>query len=390
MDLKYFTNTSEKEAELLLYGDVGDCTFDGDIIAREIEFLNKAGYTKITERINSGGGGIVNGLSVVAANLNSKAEIVTIDDGIAASMAGVIFLTGDKRIINDFALLMLHEPSLFGVSLDEMPEGKDKTAMLAMNSQIVAIIKNNTAKSEEEIRAILSAETWYKGDEATKAGLADETKPNKRKPKINASMRIGAILNTVSNFNKTKKKMTLKSLTNHLQLNEDASENSILNKVKEIENSLVRSKKAEEKAIEAQLLAEDNLAKEKGNVTNLEASLKEANDKVTEIETAKKETDKTALNDYLNAQSEAGKIKKDAVEGLAITFENNLVGLKSVIEAFGTPHVDINNELNNMPAGTEKMTLREMEDKYPEKVEVMYKNNRAQYDKLYEAEYGKE
>jgi ATP-dependent Clp protease, protease subunit len=101
MELKHVTSLDElkKTATLLLYGEIGD-KVDGDYFAQEINFLSKQ-YDEIVIRINSGGGSVLQGLSIFNAMLNSPAFIVVNIDGIAASMAGVIAMAGNIVRMND-------------------------------------------------------------------------------------------------------------------------------------------------------------------------------------------------------------------------------------------------------------------------------------------------
>ena len=67
---------------------------------------------EINVHINSGGGSIINGLSLFSALIDSDRTVNTYNDGMALSMGGVILMAGDKIRIKDTAVFMIHEPSI--------------------------------------------------------------------------------------------------------------------------------------------------------------------------------------------------------------------------------------------------------------------------------------
>ena len=59
--------------------------------------------------INGPGGYVDTGLQYINAMRESRAKVVTILDGAAASMCGNIFLAGHEMIVQPYAILMLHD-----------------------------------------------------------------------------------------------------------------------------------------------------------------------------------------------------------------------------------------------------------------------------------------
>ncbi|QQR95611.1 MAG: Clp protease ClpP [Bacteroidota bacterium] len=111
MNNSYIINQNENSAEILLYGFIGNWKntdsnrFISDL--KKLETTNK----KINVRINSGGGDVFDGITIYNALKNSKAEINTYIDGVAASMASVIALAGSKIYMSRYAQLMIHRVS---------------------------------------------------------------------------------------------------------------------------------------------------------------------------------------------------------------------------------------------------------------------------------------
>ena len=193
-----------KTVEILLYGDVGNETgINGDMIARQIQDYNNQGDVDlIVERINSNGGQVTNGFSIVAANLNSNIEIHTYNDGIAASMAGVILLTGNKVFAADYSQLMLHEPSLWMETIETTKDEKVKAGLTAIRDGLSKIIQNRTGKAKEEIDKILKDETWFDAKRAKRQGFVDEVVNFAKKPNIKSSITADELMAEVTAFYK--------------------------------------------------------------------------------------------------------------------------------------------------------------------------------------------
>lgn len=182
MKQKYsrIVNRELKKAEMLLYGDIGD-KVDGDYFAQELNWLAK-NVDEITIKINSNGGDVVQGLSIVSEIRSSAAFIITHVTGIAASMSAVIAVSGDKRTMNDYAKLMLHSPYYVdkdGKAIEKL-SAKDKKALAAIKSTLVDIL-TNAGKDKEAISKILESETWYDSETAVSEGFVSEVISTKRK-----------------------------------------------------------------------------------------------------------------------------------------------------------------------------------------------------------------
>lgn len=97
-------NKEKREATIRMYGVIGR-EVDGTQMAHDIAELDEAADT-IHILINSDGGSVSQGLSVVSAILSAKAYICARINGIAASMAAVIAISADKVEMQDFAKLI--------------------------------------------------------------------------------------------------------------------------------------------------------------------------------------------------------------------------------------------------------------------------------------------
>ncbi|MDE6984782.1 MAG: Clp protease ClpP, partial [Lachnospiraceae bacterium] len=78
------------------------------------DFLDQLdGTTRINVHINSGGGSVFGGIAIYNILKRYNAEIVVYVEALAASIASVIAMAGDKIIIPANAQMMIHKPSTF-------------------------------------------------------------------------------------------------------------------------------------------------------------------------------------------------------------------------------------------------------------------------------------
>ena len=102
--------TGADKAEVLIYGPIGDWFWDGISARAFVEQLRGISASEITVRINSDGGVVSDGVAIHSALTAHPAKITTVVDGIAASIASLIFMAGDTRQMYPAARLMLHAP----------------------------------------------------------------------------------------------------------------------------------------------------------------------------------------------------------------------------------------------------------------------------------------
>ena len=178
---------SDDSAEINMYGDIVTTRpvdwwtgepVPGDFIVVD-EFLEDIeelkDKTKITVHINSGGGDLYAGLAIYNRLKELPAEIVTVNDGLAASAASVVFQAGDTRKVNASSTVMVHQAAgrLYGyyqvADLEKVINQLDSCNKAAIN-----VYAEASGADKDELKALLDAESWLVGQEAVDAGLADE------------------------------------------------------------------------------------------------------------------------------------------------------------------------------------------------------------------------
>lgn len=160
----------EDTTKIYIYDEIG---YWGTLADEFVKQLQDVSTPNIHVHINSPGGRIFDGIAIYNALKAHPSTVTTIVDALGASIASVIFQAGDTRQMTRNATMMIHDGSglAFGNSQDmrEMADLLDK-----MSNNIADIYAENAGGSVAEWRALMKEETWYSGQEAVDAGLADE------------------------------------------------------------------------------------------------------------------------------------------------------------------------------------------------------------------------
>jgi ATP-dependent protease ClpP protease subunit len=100
-------NLANGQAEIALFDEIGL----GGIGAKEfIDDLKKVQGKRVTLRIHSPGGEIFDGHAIYNALRRHQGGVDVAIDGLAASMASVIAMVGEKRSMSENAYFMVHNP----------------------------------------------------------------------------------------------------------------------------------------------------------------------------------------------------------------------------------------------------------------------------------------
>lgn len=168
-------NRTEESADLCFFGDINSESlgewqkyYPEDKAPQDVqEFLNQLdGVSKINVHINSGGGSVFGGIAIYNILKRYNAEITVYVEGLAASIASVIAMVGDRIIIPSNAQMMIHKPSTVAWgNADEMRKQADVLdgcQKVILNTYMEHVKEGVTA---EEINALINAETWKNGEE---------------------------------------------------------------------------------------------------------------------------------------------------------------------------------------------------------------------------------
>lgn len=163
-----------KVGEIWLYDQVGEGFFSGGMSARdfvrELQGLGKVDIVNL--HINSEGGSVFDGIAIYNALKSHPARVEVDIDGLAASIASVIAMSGDVIRIAQNGWMMVHEASSMaaGTSTDLR-----KTADLLdqVNEVIVDTYQRRTKGKRDDIVNMMASETWLTAQDAYDKGFAD-------------------------------------------------------------------------------------------------------------------------------------------------------------------------------------------------------------------------
>lgn len=320
MDFLYCLNPDVDEPVMLIDRHIGfdedeGMGIDGAQFQRELLSLDAMSKKRIQVWINSPGGVVMDGYNIYNAILASKTPVDTYCRGMAASIAGVIFQAGRKRIMADYGLLMYHNP--YGAD--------DNNQLKAMKASLVTMIASRAGKSEEEVSAMMDKTTWIGPSEALAAGLCDQIEASSEANMKYVTRNVADaraqwkafdhILNSVFLPTNAKKFSNMKQVCNRLGLNEDAKEANIIAAIEAVENRATTAEAAAAAArAEVDVLnkskaeIEDKMKALKDEYDKLAAELKDMKDKA---EAAEEEVKEEKAKNLVAEHIKAGRIKSD-------------------------------------------------------------------------------
>lgn len=158
-----------RTARVDIYDEVGYWGVTADDLARELAALD---CDLIDLHLNTPGGEVFDGITIMNAFRDHPARVVATVDGLAASIGSVILQGADERIMNRGAQLMIHNAS--GLAIGDSSTMREMADLLdRQNANLAAIYAARAGSTSDAWLAAMAAETWYDADEAVAAGLAD-------------------------------------------------------------------------------------------------------------------------------------------------------------------------------------------------------------------------
>lgn len=163
-------------AEILIYGDIGESWYGDTIAAKDfVREVSALDVDQLTIRINSYGGSVTDGIAIFNALKRHKANVTTVVDGIAASVASLIAMAGDSIEMAENALLMIHAP--WGYSSGNSVAMREFADMLDTYADAMATSYASRSSDKPGALALLTdgKDHWYTAEEALAAKFIDIT-----------------------------------------------------------------------------------------------------------------------------------------------------------------------------------------------------------------------
>lgn len=167
-------NQTDTAADLYFYGDIVSESWQSDWYNEDKCPQDVADLLNSVEKnatlniyINSGGGDAFGGIAIYNLLKRHKGQKIVHVDALAASVASVIAMAGDRIIIPKTAQIMVHKPWGYQIgNADEMRKAAD--ALDACQESIMAAYMEKAAEGvdRETIEAMVNAEKWLTGERA--------------------------------------------------------------------------------------------------------------------------------------------------------------------------------------------------------------------------------
>ena len=337
--------TEKEEIEVKVYGEIVNIPcWDGDVSAnslkREIDKYPNA--KKISVRINSPGGDVFEAQAIYNILKNHPAEVEVHIDALAASAATLIASAGNKIIMYNNALFMIHNPWTWATG-EEKDFIKKANLLATIKETLLNVYETHATATREEISNMMNEETWLTADEALSYGLIHEVVPCKAKEEDVEEVQNFVreqIMGNYKNFPKDKFKNLFASLKEPknsivaLSDNENTEENEeeevVMNSIEELKekypeiyNQVIKQGVEEGTIAErARLQSIDNL---KGDSTILNKAKyeepKNAGEVAIEINAKNEEERNKMLNDVKNKEKLGASATQEEIEDKAINEE---------------------------------------------------------------------
>lgn len=145
------------------------------IVQAQLMFLDSVGGTDITMHIDSPGGSVKSGLSMVDVMDYIKSDIKTVNTGMAASMGSVLLGAGTKgkRASLKHSTTMLHQSS-GGFSGNIQDAEIDWAEWQKVNQELFVLLGSYCDKDPDQVKKDATRDFWLNAKEAKKYGIIDE------------------------------------------------------------------------------------------------------------------------------------------------------------------------------------------------------------------------
>ena len=167
-------------AELRIYDEIG---YFGITAQDLIKDLADADPGDIDVHIHCPGGDVFEGLAIYNALAQRNGTVRVVVDSLAASAASFIAQAASpgELVVAKNASIMIHDA--FGLGIGNSKDLRELADLLDQQSDNIAgIYADRSGKPVADWRAAMRAESWYVGQVAVDAGLADRVQDGKGKP----------------------------------------------------------------------------------------------------------------------------------------------------------------------------------------------------------------
>lgn len=164
-----------EKRQIFLWGQVDDKTAK-DIVSKLVYLELENPGEKITFFINSPGGMVTSGFSILDTMNLISSPVSTVCMGLAASMGSILLSAGEKgeRYIFPYGEVMIHQPSI-GYIQGTASDIEIHARQMAKTRDISAkILAENCGQSVDQILKDFDRDYWMDSNESIKYGIVDK------------------------------------------------------------------------------------------------------------------------------------------------------------------------------------------------------------------------
>ena len=190
---KIENKADENEATVYIYDEIGWFGIMAETFVKEMEAI-KAKTVHV--RLNTPGGDVFDGTAIANAIKQHKSKTIIHIDGLAASIGSIIALAGDEIHMAENAFFMFHEAWSFVIG--NASNMRDEADLLDKIDGVLAkTYAKKTGKEVNEIKDLMSAETWLTAEEALEMGMIDSIEEDEKDEKAKANLFDLSVFNNV-------------------------------------------------------------------------------------------------------------------------------------------------------------------------------------------------
>ena len=159
-------------------------TYTAELVKSQLLYLEQLDHKKdIKMYINSPGGSVYDGLGIIDTMDYIRPDVITINTGLAASMAAVILCYGSKgkRKSLKRARTMIHQPIGYTGYAQASDIEIDAREINSLKKELYEIISSKSGQNYDKVEKDSDRDYWMNAEESLKYGIIDEIiKPRKK------------------------------------------------------------------------------------------------------------------------------------------------------------------------------------------------------------------
>lgn len=161
-----------KKRQLFLFDKIDELS--SKYLIQKLIALDSLNNKPITLFVNSPGGSVSDGFSIIDTMKRIKSQVITVIIGRACSMGAIVAIAGSERQMNEHSTLLFHEMA-GGIWGDYTSKVLDRAGFLKkQQKKLTDFIEKHTKFTKRELQKAEKGELWLYPEEALKKGVIDK------------------------------------------------------------------------------------------------------------------------------------------------------------------------------------------------------------------------